>query len=104
MSENGALRSALIGYGALALTVLVARSGLPADSSAAGGSAVALVALGLGVQFAVVALRALIRRRAASAESATQALGLVELLGDGITVLLFAMATYGAIVRAPLNI
>jgi hypothetical protein len=32
---------------------------------------------------------------------AAQALGILELIADGVTVLIFAMATFGAITFAP---
>jgi hypothetical protein len=42
--------------------------------------------------------RALIERSVADRELATQTLTVVELIGDGATVLLFALSTLGAII------
>ena len=81
----GALRSTLIGYGVLAFTFF------PPSRT--------LLACGVGAQIAVVVARKIIQRRVRDPAIAGQALTLVELLGDGITVALFAIATLGGIMQ-----
>lgn len=81
----GALRSALIGYGVLAFTFF------PPTRT--------LMLWGVGVQIALIIARKLIERRVRDAAIAAQALTVLELLGDGATVLLFAIATLGGILR-----
>src|SRR5262245_36601907 len=99
----GAVRTALISYGIAAYTYLIARPG-PADAAKAfgvGASAAAFVLSGLGLQIVMIAARLLIKRTMRDQDNAAQALGIVELIADGVTVLLFAMATLGAITSAP---
>lgn len=83
--STGALRSTLIGYGVLAFTFF------PPPR--------ALMLWGVGVQIAVIVARKLIERQVRDPAIAAQALTLVELLGDGATVALFAIATLGGIIR-----
>jgi hypothetical protein len=80
----GAVRSALIGYGVLAFTFWA-----PTRT---------LMIWGVVVQVAVIVARKLIERRVRDPAIAAQALTLVELLGDGATVALFAFATLGGII------
>lgn len=99
----GTARTVLITYGIAAYTYLVARPG-PADAAKAfgvGASAAAFLLSGLGLQIALIAARVIIKRTISDQENAAQALGILELVADGVTVLLFAMATLGAIARAP---
>lgn len=86
------VRTVLIGYGTAALSVLLARSGLPQATLPVG-----LVAVGIGLQLVLVVARARIGKSRADASSATQTVAVLEILGDGITVLLFALATLGAV-------
>lgn len=81
----GALRSALIGYGVLAFTFF------PPTRT--------LMLWGVGVQIALIIARKLIERQIRDPAIAAQALTVLELLGDGATVLLFAVATLGGILR-----
>jgi len=81
----GALRSTLIGFGVLAFTFF------PPGRT--------LLLWGVGVQIAVILARKLIERQVRDPAIATQALTVVELLGDGATVLLFALATFGGILQ-----
>lgn len=81
----GALRSALIGYGVLAFTFF------PPSR--------ALMAWGIAVQVAVILGGRLIERRVRDPQLAGQALMVLELLADGATVALFAIATLGGIMR-----
>ena len=81
----GALRSALIGYGVLAFTFF------PPTRT--------LMLWGIGVQIALIVARKLIERQVRDPAIAAQALTVLELLGDGATVLLFAIATLGGILQ-----
>jgi len=81
----GALRSALIGYGVLAFTFFPPTR--------------ALMLWGVGVQIALVIARKLVERQIRDPAIAGQVLTLLELLGDGATVALFAIATLGGILR-----
>ena len=81
----GALRSTLIGYGVLAFTFF------PPTRT--------LMLWGVGVQIALIIARKLVERQVRDPVIAAQALMLLELLGDSATVLLFAMATFGGILR-----
>ena len=49
----------------------------------------------------LIVTRALIKRTVADQALAAQVSFIAELIGDGITVLLFALGTLGAIVHAP---
>lgn len=81
----GLIRSALIGFGVLAFTFF------PPTRT--------LMVWGVGVQIAVIVIRRLIERQIRDPALADQALRIVELLADGATVLLFAIATLGGIMR-----
>jgi hypothetical protein len=86
----GAVRTALIGYGVGAFTMLLARvQGAPPLSQN-------LFLLGVALQCVLIALRWLIRRRL-DAALAPQALLVLETIGDGATLLLFALATFGGV-------
>lgn len=95
------LRTTLIGYG-IAAYALFASGPQPPAASAPGGTAGpgGYLLWGLGLQAVVIVAHALIRRRMADPSSARQAMLVVELLADGATVLLFALATLGAIGHA----
>ena len=81
----GALGSTLIGYGVLAFTFF------PPTRT--------LMFWGIAAQVAVILVRQLIERQVRDPAIAGQALTLVELLGDGVTVALFAIATLGGIMQ-----
>jgi hypothetical protein len=81
----GGLRSALIGYGVLAFTFF------PPTRS--------LMLWGIAVQIAVIVARQLIEHKLRDPAAASRALTVVELLGDGVTVAVFAIATLGGIMR-----
>jgi hypothetical protein len=83
--SGGALRSALIGYGVLAFTFF------PPTRT--------LMLWGVGVQIALMIARKLVERQVRDPAIAAQTLTLLELLGDGVTVALFAIATLGGILR-----
>ena len=80
-----ALRSALIGYGVLAFTFF------PPTRT--------LMLWGVVVQLAVTIARNRIERHVRDPAMSAQALTVVELLADGVTVALFAIATFGGIMR-----
>src|SRR5262245_33543873 len=81
----GAVRSTLTGYGGLAFTFF------PPSRT--------LMLWGDGVQIAVIVVRKLIERQVTDPAMSRQALLLLELLGDGATVALFAIATLGGIMQ-----
>ena len=81
----GALRSTLIGYGVLAFTFF------PPTRT--------LMLWGIGMQIVAIVVRWLIERRVRDPALTNQALTIVELLADGVTVALFAIATLGGIMR-----
>src|SRR5262245_42134996 len=85
MRHYAALRSALIGYGVLAFTFF------PPTRT--------LMLWGIGVQVAVIVVRHLIQRRVGDPALAGTALMVLELVADGVTVALFAIATLGGIMR-----
>ena len=85
MRRVGAVRSTLIGYGVLAFTFF------PPTRT--------LMLWGIGVQIVTILVRWLIERQVHDPAVARQALMGVELLADGVTVALFAMATLGGIMR-----
>ena len=81
----GALRSALIGVGVLAFTFF------PPTRT--------LMLWGVCVQIAVMLGRMVIEHRVRDPAIARQTLTVLELLGDGVTVALFAIATLGGIIQ-----
>ena len=97
----GAVRTALIGYGVAAFAYFQFDSSPAIASQAAGtwGSARGLVLLGIGLQLILMVARALTKRYVADEASATQIMDVCEVIADGVTVLLFAVATLGPITR-----
>jgi len=97
----GAVRTALIGYGVAALTYFQVSASSGTASQAAGywGSARGLVLIGIGLQLILMLARALTKRYVADSASATQIMSILEIVADGVTVLLFAMATLGPMTR-----
>lgn len=102
----GVIRSALIGYGVAAWTLLFSRSSVlgSATGGEASGSAQTLVLGGLALQVLLIAARALIKHKAPESEAAAQGLMVLELVADGVTVFLFAWATLGAVIQASSNV
>lgn len=88
----GAIRSALIGYGALALTLFWSRSGAVGE-----GSSRSLLLWGIGLQVVMLVASKLVTRYSPDADSAAKGRMLLELVADGVTVALFAIATLGAV-------
>lgn len=80
-----ALRSTLIGFGVAAFTFFPPTR--------------ALMFWGVGMQLAVIVLRRVIERRIRDPAMAGTALMVLEIVGDGVTVALFAIATLGGIMR-----
>jgi hypothetical protein len=97
----GAVRTALIGYGVAAFSYfqVSASSGTASQALGNWGSARGFVLLGIGLQLILMLARALTKRYVADEASAAQIMGICEIIGDGATVLLFAMATLGPITR-----
>ena len=92
-----AIRTALITYGTAAYTFLLTRHDQTDGSSDRAESS---LLAGVCLQFALIAARALIRRRVSDPDALRQAFLVLEIAADGVTVLLFAFATLGAIGRA----
>lgn len=100
----GALRTLLISYGVAAFAFLSSRA---ADAPTALGTATSaqdLVVIGLAAQLLLVAARWLLRRRLSDRTAIAQATMALEIVGDGVTVLLFALATLGPIIFITDNI
>ena len=91
---HGTLRTALIGYGVAGFGWFFTRAGVIEDPFAANASSAArqLFAWGVACQAVSILVRWWIRRR--SGDSAAPTSAIVELLSDGVTVLLFAIATF----------
>lgn len=90
------MRTALIGYGIVAYGYLVARPVEPA-----GASGTTYLLSGVGVQILLAVVRALVKRRVTDPSIARQAMLIIELVGDAVTVFLFALGAFNATVRAP---
>jgi hypothetical protein len=80
-----AFRSALIGIGVAAFAFFPPTR--------------ALTLWGVGAQIAVIVLRKVIERKVRDPAMAGTALMVLEIVGDGVTVALFAIATLGGIMR-----
>jgi hypothetical protein len=96
--SHGAFRTLLIGYGVALFGFLFTRAGIHEPM---GTAAEELLLGGIGLQLAVLAVRWWIRRRAGATghADALRALDIVDLIADGVTVLLFALATFQGISR-----
>lgn len=98
---SGTIRSAIIAYGIGAMTLLLARSGGSDSVATAPRQLLYMVLGGLGLQVLLLLLRKLTARykRAAGLEGQLSPLAvfLFELIADGVTVFLFALATYRGI-------
>lgn len=94
----GAVRSALIAYGAIAYAYLMAPAdGVEAQSLGGFASTRSLMLAGVVVQVGLILVQALVRRHVSDQDAATQVAAVVELTGDAATVLLFALGTLGPI-------
>jgi hypothetical protein len=97
----GVIRTVLITYGVGAGSYLFTQS-LPEDVSPVYGglfSPRVLVVLGLVLQVLMIGARALVKRQAPDTVTATQGMFILELIGDGVTVLFFALGTFGALLQ-----
>jgi len=103
MRRAGLLRSALITYGVAAFGYFFSRYLHEDAVPALGGffSAHAATLIGLAAQFGLLIGRMLIKRHAGDPETALKGYYVVELIGDGVTVFLFSLATLGALLRYP---
>jgi hypothetical protein len=102
----GAVRTALVSYGVAAFSYLFSQF-TPDDTPLALGGTIparSLVLLGLVLQLLLLAARALIKRHAPDHAAAVQGFLILELVGDGLTVLFFALGTFGAILHAAVDI
>jgi hypothetical protein len=97
----GAVRTTLIGYGVAAYTFFQVSASSGAASQAVGywGSARGFVLMGIALQLLLLLARALATRYVADSALSTQIMNLCEMVADGATVLLFAMATLGPIIQ-----
>ena len=98
----GAIRTLLVSYGVAAFTYILAyttpQGSLPDYASSY--TAPLLLLSGLALQILLIILRIVIRRHLASPELAAQTLLVLELVSDGVTVLLFALGTFGALMQS----
>lgn len=98
---SGTIRSAVIAYGIGAFTLLLARDDGP--TAGAPRQVLYMVLTGLGLQALLLVVRTLTARyeRAAGLEVQLSPLAvyLFELIADGVTVFLFALATYRGILQ-----
>jgi hypothetical protein len=85
MRSYTAVRSTLIGIGVAAFTFF------PPTRT--------LMLFGVGAQIAVMILRKVMQRQIRDPAMAGTALMVLEIVGDGVTVALFAVATLGGIMR-----
>jgi hypothetical protein len=85
MRSYTAVRSTLIGIGVAAFAFF------PPTRT--------LMLCGVGAQIAVLVLRKVIQRQIREPAMAGTALMVLEIVGDGVTVALFAIATLGGIMR-----
>jgi hypothetical protein len=86
---NGAVRGAIIAYGIAAYAYFVAQPASP--------PAMPALLVGVAIQIAVLVARVIAKRY--EGEIPPTVLPTIELIADGITVFLFALATYQGILR-----
>jgi len=86
----------LIGYGIVIYVLLFSRVDNVGDAGTRSSSS-HLALWGIAAQLLVMAVRALVERVVADRDIANQMLTIVELIGDGVSVLLFALSTLGAV-------
>lgn len=94
----GVVRTTLITYGVAACTYFFARHpGSSTEGVDGMGLAQALALGGLALQLLLVVARLLIKRYGPDQTAVVEGYIILELIGDGVTVLLFALSTLGAI-------
>jgi hypothetical protein len=98
----GALRTGLIGYGIAGYYYFVMGPGSQgkAETLGGGGSPSSFLLGGVGLQILLIVIHALIKRTVPDEGLAAQARWTAELVADGVTVLLFALATFGGILHS----
>lgn len=102
---SGAARTFLITWGIAAYTLLLPSSDLKNAPQLLGAvSPHSIVLAGLGLQCLLVGVRMLVKRYAPDHGSALQGMSVLSIIGDGVTVLLFALGTLTAILPAADNI
>ncbi|UCC56837.1 MAG: hypothetical protein JSU75_03555 [Gammaproteobacteria bacterium] len=97
----GVIRTILVTYGVAASSYLFTQS-VPEDVAPVYGglfSPRSLVVLGLVLQVLMIGTRALIKRHVPDSGTAAQGMFILELIGDGVTVLFFALGTFGALLQ-----
>jgi len=95
----GVFRTVLITYGVAASSYLFSQS-IPEGVSPVYGGMVSprsLVVFGLVLQVLMIGARGLIKRHTPDTGTAAQGMFILELIGDGVTVLFFALGTFGAL-------
>ena len=103
MAVETAVRGALIVYGVAAFTWLFAKTSPATDAGAATPlrSLLGMVVVGLALQVLWWLVRRLLARAEPDPDAAVvltaQARYIFEIIVDGVTVLLFALATFGAL-------
>jgi hypothetical protein len=94
----GSIRAVIIGYGVGAMTLLLARSGVGEPAQSLPRQIIHTLLAGLGLQALLFVVRAVTSRyeRTAGIEGYLSPLAvyIFELVVDGVTVFLFAWATY----------
>lgn len=103
-SRHALIRTTLITYGVAGLSWLLSRSGIEAQALGGFASARTLFTIGVVVQIVLGMAHWLLRRRIGDAEAATRSSSIVDLIGDGATVFLFALGTLGAVLHFPAQI
>jgi hypothetical protein len=95
---HGAIRTVLITFGVAAFTLLLSRHGFDAAPRAlfTGAPAVGHMLVGVVVQVVLIIAHAIVKRLAPDSTTAAQGRFVVEIVGDGVTVLLFATGVLGA--------
>lgn len=95
------VRTLLVTYGVAASSYLFTQSVPDGTLPVYGGmfSPRILVVLGLVLQVLMIGARGLIRRHAPDAGTAAQGMLILELIGDGATVLFFALGTFGTLLH-----
>lgn len=96
-----AVRTVLVTYGVAASSYLFMQSVPEGVSPVHVGmfSPHSLVLTGLVLQVLMIGVRALVRRHAPDPGIAAQGMFILELIGNGVTVLLFALGTFGSILH-----
>lgn len=105
LRSAGAVRTVLISYGVVAFGFLSTRT-VPVSTVAVFGGIPAwgLVLCGVVLQVLMFAGHALIGRHAPDHVTAARGKAIIELIGDGVTVLLFALGTLGGILQTAAGI